>query len=182
MTRTLEEIKRLRNRYHLTQKELADRAGVSQSLIAKIESNKLDPTFTKAQLIFDALEQLREKEETKARDVMHKKISFMKIGDPLKDIIKVMKAKGISQIPILSREKVCGLVTEGIILKRIAETPERFNSLKAGDVMEDVPPIVSPKTGLKTLLNLLQDFQVVLVSEKGEMKGIISKSDLLGNI
>jgi predicted transcriptional regulator len=60
--------------------------------------------------------------------------------------------------------------------------PEKITSLKVEDIMEDSPPIVSPKTGLKTLLNLMREYSVVLVSDKGEIKGIISKSDLLGKI
>jgi len=35
----LEEIKEIRKKFGLTQNELANRAGVSQSLIAKIEDN-----------------------------------------------------------------------------------------------------------------------------------------------
>ena len=46
MFNTLQEIKHLRKKFNLTQGELAKLAGVSQSLIAKIESNKINPTFT----------------------------------------------------------------------------------------------------------------------------------------
>ncbi|MBI2668218.1 CBS domain-containing protein [Candidatus Woesearchaeota archaeon] len=179
---TLEQIKRLRKKYHLNQKELADKAGVSQSLIAKIEAGKLDPSYTKAQQIFQALEQLREKEEIKAHQIMNSKIIFAQSSDHLKDIIKIMKQKGISQVPVMQKEKVCGIISESAILQKIADHPETVSSLKAGEVMDDVPPIVSLQTGLKTLLQLLQDNQIVLVAEKGDVKGIISKSDVLGKM
>ena len=68
MTKTLDEIKRLRKKYHLTQQELAKRAGVSQSLIAKIEAGLLDPTYTRAEQIFGALENVEEQKELKAKD------------------------------------------------------------------------------------------------------------------
>ena len=74
--RNLEEIKRLRKKYHLNQKELARRANVSQSLIAKIEAGTVEPSFSKAMQIFEALEQLREKEEIKTRDIINPKINF----------------------------------------------------------------------------------------------------------
>ena len=182
VTRTLDEIKRLRKKYHLTQKDLAQRSGVSQSLIAKTEAGKLDPTFTKTQHIFQALEQLREKEEVKAEDVMHKKVSFANADDPLSEVIKIIKSKNISQVPVLSKGKVCGLVTESLILKKVMESPEKINSLKAGEVMEDAPPVVSVKTGLKTLLSLLQENQIILVADKGEIKGVVTKSDLLERV
>lgn len=182
MIHTLEQIKALRQKYGLNQKELASRAGVSQSLIAKIEAGKVDPTFTKAQQIFDALENIQKKEEVKAKEVMNTKIVFAQGSDTVKDIIKTMKSKGISQVPVMAKEKIVGIISETTILNKIAEHPERISSLKVSEVMEEVPPIVSPDTGIKTLLHLLQEFSIVLVAEKGDVKGIISKSDLLGKM
>jgi len=76
--RNLTEIKQLRRKYHLNQKELAQRAEVSQSLIAKIEAGKVEPSYSKAKLIFEALDQLREKEEVKAKDIANI-ITFNKV-------------------------------------------------------------------------------------------------------
>ena len=180
--RNLEEIKKLRKKFHLNQKELADKAGVSQSLIAKIEADKIDPSFTKAQQIFQALDQLREQEEVRAKQLMKDKVFFTKRHEPITEIIKMMKAKGISQMPVLERERVVGIISEGTILNKIAESPHKVASLKAEDVMEDAPPIVSLNTGLKTLLELLREYSIVLVAEKGDIKGVISKSDLLEKI
>ena len=41
-----EDIRRMRIRAGLTQKELAERAGVSQSLIARIERGSVDPRLS----------------------------------------------------------------------------------------------------------------------------------------
>ena len=180
--RSLNEIKRLRKKYGLNQKELADKAGVSQSLIAKIEAGKVEPTFSKAQQIFEALEVLQEKEEIKAKEIMSKKVYFADIGEPIKKIIFSMKTKNISQIPILNKEKICGLITEGTILSATMKAPEKISSLRAGDIMEEAPPIISMNSGLHTISELLRDNSIVLVADKGDIKGIISKSDLLGRI
>jgi predicted transcriptional regulator len=51
----LEEIKKLRRKLGIGQKELAGLANVSQSLIAKIESKKIEPTYNKVRKIFDIL-------------------------------------------------------------------------------------------------------------------------------
>jgi len=182
MSTDLERIKNIRKKYGLTQKELADRAEVSQSLIAKIEAGTLDPTYTNAQKIFSALEGLREKKEVKAKEVMHKKVDFAERRDTVREIIKLMKKKGISQLPVLDKGKVCGMISERVILKSVVDNPEKVAHLKVEEVMEDAPPIVSLKTGLTTLLNLMQEYSVILVADKGEIKGIISKSDLLGKI
>lgn len=180
--RSLEEIKLLRKKYNLTQKELSNLAQVSQSLIAKIEAGKLDPTYSKAVQIFSALENLREQKEIKAQEIMHRRVFFAQPDEPLQKIIKSMKEKGISQVPILEKEKVIGIITEANILNQFLDHPERINFLKCKDVMEESPPIISLATGLKMILELLRYHPVVLVAEKGEIKGIISKSDLLGKV
>ena len=179
---SLTDIKTLRKKYHLNQKELALRAQVSQSLIAKIESGTVDPSFTKAQQIFDALDRIREKEEVKASELMRTKVLFANVSESVKDVIQLMKNKGISQVPVMNKEKVVGIISEGNILEKIAEHPEKINTLKVGEVMAEVPPIVTKDTGMKMLLHLLQEFPIVLVAEKGDIKGIISKTDLLGKI
>ena len=180
--RSINEVKRLRRKYGLTQQELAERAGVSQSLIAKIEAGLLDPTFTRAKKIFDALADVEEKAELKAKDVMHKNVMFVSMSDSVKESIVIMKKKGISQIPVMHKENVVGIVTEKGILREIVDNSSGIERLKVGDVMEDVPPIVSVKMGMGMLMQLLKDYQILLVAEKGEIKGIISKADLLGRI
>ena len=47
MLENLDQIKIIRKKHGLNQKELADRADVSQSLIAKIESGNIEPSFNK---------------------------------------------------------------------------------------------------------------------------------------
>jgi len=180
MVSDLSQIKKLRRKYSLSQKELAQKAGVSQSLIAKIEARKIDPTYTKAKKIFQALEELRNSQELKARDIMHKKVLFAQAQQNLSDIVKTMKDKGISQMPVKSRETVCGIITERIIIDAIARYKDKFTSLKVGDVMLECPPIVSVNTKQSALLELLKDNNIVLVAEKGDVKGLVSKSDLLG--
>ncbi len=178
----LEEISKLRKKFRLTQKQLADRSGVSQSLIAKIEAGTAEPSFSNAQRIFEALEGLQEKEELKAGELMQKKVLTADIKEPLKQIIKTIKEKGISQMPVVSNGKVCGLLTEAGILQHLADHPEKIAYLRAEQVMEEAPPIVSPNTGQRMLLELLKNFPIVLVAEKGELQGIVSKSDVIGKI
>ncbi|MBI2151474.1 CBS domain-containing protein [Candidatus Woesearchaeota archaeon] len=180
--KSIEEIGRLRKRLGLTQKELAANSGVSQSLIAKIESGSVEPTYSKAQNIFEALENLRAKEEIKAEQIMKTKVISVTLKEIVKEVIKIMKTKSISQMPVMDKEKVCGVITESAILMNLREHPEKMNYLRAEEVMEETPPIVSPKAGQKLLLELLKDYPIVLVAEKGEIKGLISKTDVLGKM
>ena len=179
---TLDDIKRLRQKLQLTQKQLAEKSAVSQSLIAKIEAKTAEPSFHNAQKIFIALEELQHKEELQAKDLMQKKVFAADYHEPLKQIIRIIKEKGISQLPVLSQGKVCGLLTEAGILQHLAEHPKNVAFLRAEQVMEEAPPIVSPHTRQSTLLALLKSSPIILIAEKGELQGIVSKSDLLGKL
>ena len=176
----LREIKRIRKRLGIGQKELAKAARVSQSLIAKVEAGKIEPAYNKVKGIFEALESFEEKEEVKAKELMHKKVVFVGLKDKVKEVIKVMKKKGISQLPVLAGGKVCGLVSEKGILDKMIEG--NIEKMRVEEVMMDSPPIVSLETSEKVVLELLKENQVVLVAEKGEVKGLISKSDVLGRV
>ena len=177
----LDQIKRLRKKLDLNQKELANRAGVSQSLIAKIEAGKIEPTYTKACRIIETLKDIEEKEDAKAEELMNKKIVFVKPEDEVKDVIKIMKQKSISQIPVRKDKVVCGLISEKIILDQVA-TGKNLTKLTVEDIMADCPPIISLETKQRIILEILREHPIVLVAQKGEIKGIISKSDLLERV
>ncbi len=173
------EIKKIRKKLGLTQSELAKKASVSQSLIAKLEAGNLDPGYTRTKQIFDALEQLTHKEELTAQQIMKKKVITAKADDSITSIIKTMKKHAISQLPIIEREKPVGLITESILLDAVSNA---FMGKKAKDIMKECPPIISPNTRISAIANLLHYFPIVLVAEKGVLKGLVSKADLLDHI
>jgi len=97
MAYELEEIKKIRKSLGLTQTELAKQANVSQSIIAKIESGKIDPTLSKAKKIFDALSFFEKKHEIKAEEIMNRKIISIKPDEGIKDAVTKMKKYNISE-------------------------------------------------------------------------------------
>ena len=182
MFQSLDNIKRLRKSIDINQAELAKKAGVSQSLIAKIEAGKVEPTYNNAKKIFEALDELKSKEELKAKDLMNTKLVFANVDDSLFQIIKLMKQKNVSQLPVLNKDKVCGMVTENAILEKVLENPNKIKELKAEDIMQEAPPIIPKESGLRLIQELIKQNPIILVAEKGEVKGIISKTDLLDRI
>ncbi len=178
MSYELSEIKEIRKKYGLTQGQLANRAGVSQSLIAKIEAGRLDPTYSNATKIFEAIDSLGKKKELKADEIMSRKIISVKPNDGIKEAINKMKKANISQMPVIEDHKSIGVVSEAIILEALLN--KKGNKIK--DIMDDSAPIVSKNTNIGVISNLLRFSPMVLVSDGGELKGVITKSDLLGKV
>ena len=176
----LAEIKIIRKKLELTQSELAKRADVSQSLIAKIESDKIDPTFTNVQKIFNTLNELSKKEEILADKIMSKKIISIEPDESLGTAIKKMKKYEISQMPVIQKENVIGLVSESTILESLMK--EDNTNLKVKDVMTEAPPTIPKNATKDMIIELLKYFPLLLVKEKGIIKGVITKSDLLASL
>ena len=178
MTYELEEVKKIRKKLGLTQTELANRAGVSQSLIAKIESGKIDPTYTKTKKIFAALSDLEKKEEIKAEQIMTTKLISIAPNESVQEAISKMKKFQISQLPVIDDNKLVGSVSESTILEALLDAKGKI----VKDVMQESPPIISKTTSIQVVSNLLKHYPMVLVSEEGKLVGLITKSDLLGKL
>jgi predicted transcriptional regulator len=176
----ISSIKRIRKQLGLTQTEFARSAGVSQSLIAKIEAGKIDPTYSRVKQIFEALDRLSKKKEISAKEVMHKGILTAKPGDKIVDLVKVMHKKWISQVPVLDGKKIVGLVTEKDMLDKIGQ--KDVHMLKVRDVMVEAPPIVSEETKVSVLKSLISHYQILVVAKKGEIVGVVTKSDLISKM
>lgn len=172
----LKNIKDIRKSLHLTQSELAKKANVSQSMIAKIEAGILDPTYTKAQQIFSALDNLVKDKEIKAKDIMNKKIIVVSPETDIKDAINYMKKYEISQMPVLKKGNVVGMVSESSILDALVNSKD---ITKIKNIMQEAPPIINGNASFKIVSNLLKICPIVLIAEKGKLKGLITKSDLI---
>ncbi len=171
----LQNIKKTRMALGLTQHQFAKNAGVSQSLIAKIESGRVDPTYSKVKKIEEALQLLSSKKEVNLEEIMTSRIIVAKPSDKATEVIKIMNHKNISQVPVVDGDNVIGLVSETSAL----ENSEKLNKLEAKEIMEEAPPIVSINASLSVVSSLLKHYPLVLVKQKGVLVGVITKSDLL---
>ncbi|MFH1182336.1 MAG: CBS domain-containing protein [Candidatus Woesearchaeota archaeon] len=176
--RSVAEIKRLRKLHDITQSELSKLANVSQSLIAKVESGRIDASYTNVQKIFDCLDSLKQKKEPKAEDIMTTKIFSIAGNAPVSDAIRKMRLHEISQLPVVENDKAVGIVTETDIIAKLSEG-EKASELLVRDVAGEAPPTIPGRTPLSAVTELLRYAPLVLVSEKGRLKGVITKADVL---
>jgi predicted transcriptional regulator len=181
MLPNLDEIGRRRRLLALSQKELAKLSGVSQSMIAKVESGRISPTYQKTKAIFDTLEGLERRNQLKAKDVSHGKVVGVQAHDMVAKGVRVMRETGFSQLPVFNGTQVVGSLTEKVILQRLMSTanPDELSKQLIERIMDEAFPTVSEETPLSMVSALLQYESAVLVARKGRVLGIITKADLL---
>lgn len=169
-------LKKLRTEAGLTQKKLAEFAGVSQAHIAKIERGKVDPRLSTINKI---LQVLTEGKERKCQDIMTKGVLFARPEDYIFKVSEEMVRHAISQMPVLSGNKIVGTITEESIIRNLSSN---IANEKAKNVMGPPLPTVSEETEIDAIRPVLERHQGVLVTRGKEVVGIITRSDLLKTI
>jgi predicted transcriptional regulator len=181
MLPSIEEVAKKRRITGLTQQKLARLAGVSQSLIAKLESQKIDPSYTKVKAIFDALEKLQTETEVRADQMLHNKVIGIQKSDPVSKAVQTMAEYGYSQLPVFDGDHAVGSISEKTIIGKVSAGKDlnQVSKLSVGDVMEEAFPQVGEDAPLPLISSLLQVYSAVLISAKGKVVGIVTKADLL---
>ena len=173
----VERIGKLRKQLDLTQKQLANLAGVSQSLIAKIESGKIDPAYSKVMQILSALENEQNKGKKTAQQIMSVGLASVSPSDHISDAIKLMKEKDISQLPVLEGGKCIGSLSESDIVELVAAHADLKKPL-VREVMKESFPVIPANSLVDVVASLLKHYSAVLVEKDGRLSGIITKADL----
>jgi predicted transcriptional regulator len=172
----LVEVRERRKRLGLTQQELARRARVSQSLVAKVEAGRVDPSYGVAKRLFEALESVGRTREASAGEVMRTRLLSVGPADTLRAAVAKLRRHEISQMPVLARGAPVGTVTEAVLLDALTRMPP---GTPVRAVMAEAPPLVAPETSARAVASLLRHYLLVLVAREGRIKGLITRADLL---
>ncbi|MDG6939685.1 MAG: CBS domain-containing protein [Nitrososphaerota archaeon] len=177
----LREISRMRKLLGLTQVQLAKMAGISQSLLAKIEAGQVDPSYSRAQKIFNALNQYGKREKKKVADIMVKEVKTVPADATVAEAVRLMNEKAISQLPVVREGKVVGGVTDKMLVEKMASgsSVEDILEKTVGEVMQESFPSVSKDTPLELVASILNYYSALVVYEEGRLAGIITRTDLL---
>jgi len=174
------QVRRQRVHLDLTQAELAKASGTSQSLVAKLERGRLNPSYEVVRRVLDALDRLAVSEEPVASALMSKRLVSAEPSEPLGKALERMKANGHSQMPVVERGQPVGSLSESAVLAAI-EAGSGFPDLKkraVRTVMGPSFPTVEPGTRRRTLVELLRGHDAVLVVKEGKLVGVVTKPDL----
>ncbi|MDD1661802.1 MAG: CBS domain-containing protein [Methanomicrobiales archaeon] len=176
---TSDEIRSRRMMLGLTQTDLARKAGISQSMIARIESGSVDPRVSTLRRIVAVLSQ-KDEPLYRARDVMHTPVYTVGPSDPVSRAVEIMEKNDISQVPVVERGVPIGCISETAIVSALEEGGMHGSgSRPVRDFMEPGFPTVPLEADVRDIVHLLRENHAVLVVEGGRVAGVITKHDLI---
>ena len=182
MLPTLDEIPKRRKALGLTQSRLAELAGVSQSIIAKIESGSVDPSYSIVKRLVETLEkQSVDTARPRVSEIMSRPVISVSRTQLVREAVDLMRRRGYSQLPVFEGTRCVGSISEKTILDRAArgEPLESLLNNRVRDIMDSPLPTVNEATPLEMMLGLLQGNYGVLVTRGENTIGILTKSDIL---
>lgn len=95
------------------------------------------------------------------------------------EVVKLLTAEGIDQVPVAEGEKFIGSVSVSKLLQQLVEDPDLKNKM-VGEVMENPLPFVAEDNTLDVLSSLLnKDNRAVLVRDQNGKVHIITQHDVL---
>ena len=169
----------------LTQAELAARAGVSRSFVAKLETGHLSPSYALMKDLFEVLVRMEEGRRGGVGlgshcvgDVHASPVETVEVGDSLRGVWARMVETYYSQFPVVDGEDFVGSITERDINGALLEHGEGAGDLEVGEVMGPPFPVVDVGVPLSSVVSLLRYSQAVLTVGEGRILGIVTNSDV----
>jgi len=178
---TSRDLRERRESLDLTQSELADRANVSQPLIARIEGDDVDPRLSTLRRIVEALNEA-EGGVVRARNLMTGEVVSVSPDQSVHAAKELMDERGYSQVPVILDGNAEGIISNSDIVEASDEREESVGDLPVASVMSESVRTVEPGTPLEQVDNLLEHNRVVLVKEGGEVVGIITEADVAARV
>ncbi len=179
---TPEELRQRRESLKMRQTELARRAGISQSMVARIEAGSVDPRASTLNKIVAVLNSAGQKQVT-AESVMHSPVIAVNPAEPISKALEIFEKNNISQLPVIENGIPVGCISESVIVKAIEQQRlHRTQPFYVRDFTEPGFPTVNSGTGVDVVMNILQQNHAVLVVDSGIVRGVITKHDLISLI
>ena len=115
-------------------------------------------------------------------DILHmrnkRKIVTTTSTAKVKDVISTLKDLGISQLPVVDKGKLKGIISEVDLLRHMVSGPKTANAT-IGALLESDYATVTPDTKIELLQGVLADARAAIVTERDSVVGIVTKIDLI---
>lgn len=160
----------------LTQAALAQRSGLTQSVIAKVETEVVDPRVSTVRKMVGALNRIESPDQAHTvGDIMISEVTALSQTESVQSAIDKMVLGGISHLPVLSeRGAVVGLVSEASLLKN-----DTGAMASVDEVMRVDFSMVDVDVSIGEARRLLGEEEVLLVSQRGVLVGLVARIDMV---
>lgn len=169
----MDELVRALGRYGIRASDLARKADIDKSVVSKILNHRYNPSYKTMVKLFETLDKMVEERAEPVSEVMVRNVVTADIDESIANVIAKMKKGGFSQIPVISRGKFMGMVTERSILLR------REGAVRAGDVLGADYTVAGPDVPLARAKQALATVQAVVLVEDGRLVGLLTKADVI---
>ncbi|RDI70417.1 CBS domain-containing protein [Halopelagius longus] len=175
---TPQDLRERRKSLDLTQSSLAEMAGVSQPLIARIEGGDVDPRLSTLRRIVNALDEA-EGSVVRARDLMNESVVSISPDDSVRHARDRMLDEGFSQLPVIRDGSPVGIISNSDI-RHVQE--ENVGELPVAEVMRESYTTVEPTATLEEIDAYLDHNAAILVVEGGQTVGIVTEADVAAHL
>ena len=100
-------------------------------------------------------------------------------GHKLREVVELMKARGISQVPVLENGRLVGIVTETSLLDTLLAGGTGRLDEPVAEVMTDAFEVADPDAPVGLFNHIFQKGKVIVVWERGEVRGLVTKIDVI---
>lgn len=175
----LAEIRKRRLSLGLSLGDLAEAVGRSDATISRIERGQIRPSYDLVQRILGYLEEQEGAvaPQLTAADVMNRQVVTVPADALLPAASQVMERGAYSQLPVLDNGRVTGSLSETGLLRALGQPKSRRSRVR--EVQEPAYPQVDGRFPADLLASVLTRYPAVLVLQRGEVVGIVTKTDLI---
>jgi predicted transcriptional regulator len=159
--------------------ELARAVGRSDATLSRIERGQIRPSYELVQKIHGYLE-TQEGQATPALtvgDLMNRSLVTVESAATLAVAAQRMEGGAFSQLPVVEDGRVVGALSESGLLRALAQP--NAHRVRVRDVQETAYPLVDRNFPADLLPGVLGRYPAVLVADRGELRGIVTKADLI---
>ncbi len=165
-------LKKMREEVSMTQEQVASLANISQAHVAKIENEKVNPRLSTVNKIMSIL---KSNETLKCNSLVNKRVIYVKPKDSVNQAVKLMKSNEVSQLPVIDKGLCVGSISDKTIIRNL----DRISiSTRVNEIMEAPFPTINCGEDMEVVKTLLEYHPAILVTERGKIIGILTKSDL----
>ena len=111
---------------------------------------------------------------TKSQDVLS-----VNKSTTVRDAVRLMKERGISQLPVMDEHHLAGLVTESKLLDLMIKEGERGLEAQVGQVLSEDFELVDPDAAIGHYQQSFGQNKVLVVWARGEVRGLVTKIDMI---